>query len=83
MGKIPVQGGKCGVCGDAYGDVEPRQHEDGGKYGKGIITAQYQSGFEPSFKQIFFVKLEFSSLKKARSSDSNIDSNHSTSQGFR
>ena len=45
---IPVQGGKCGVCGDAYGDVEPRQHEDGGKYGKGIITAQYQSGFEPS-----------------------------------
>merc|ERR1719394_977138 len=38
------QVGKCGVCGDAYGDVEPRQHEDGGKYGKGIITAQYQPG---------------------------------------
>ena len=38
------QGGKCGVCGDAFGDVEPRQHEDGGKYGKGIITAQYQPG---------------------------------------
>ena len=66
MGKIPVQGGKCGVCGDAYGDVEPRQHEDGGKYGKGIITAQYQSGFEPSFKQIFFCEIGIFELEKSQ-----------------
>ena len=51
--KIPLQGGKCGVRGDAFGDVEPRQHEDGGKYGKGIITAQYQPGFEPYLMQVF------------------------------
>ena len=57
--KIPVKVGKCGVCGDAYGDVEPRQHEDGGKYGKGIITAQYQPGFEPSLKHNFFVNCNF------------------------
>ena len=63
--RILVQGGKCGVCGDAYGDVEPRQHEDGGKYGKGIITAQYQPGFEPSLIHKFlWNQIEFSTLKK-------------------
>ena len=38
------QGGKCGVCGDGFGITEPRPHEDGGKYGKGIIASQFQPG---------------------------------------
>ena len=37
-------GGKCGVCGDSYTDTEPRAHEDGGKYGKGITVGQYSPG---------------------------------------
>jgi len=37
-------GGKCGLCGDPYGSPQPREHEDGGKYGKGIIVAQYRGG---------------------------------------
>jgi len=36
--------GKCGLCGDPFGNPEPRAHEDGGKYGKGIIVGLYQSG---------------------------------------
>ena len=27
-----VNGGKCGLCGDSYGDSIPRAHELGGKY---------------------------------------------------
>lgn len=37
-------GGKCGICGDAWDDVPPRDNEDGGKYGKKIIVRKYQSG---------------------------------------
>ena len=32
---------ECGVCGDAVGSSEPRKHEDRGKYGLSIISAQY------------------------------------------
>ena len=39
-----TNGGKCGLCGDPVTDPEPRAHEDGGKWGKGIIVAQYFSG---------------------------------------
>lgn len=35
---------KCGVCGDLVGNPHPRAYEDGGKYGRGIIAAQYQAG---------------------------------------
>nr|XP_032514134.1 uncharacterized protein LOC116767768 isoform X1 [Danaus plexippus plexippus] len=39
-------GGKCGVCGDAEHLSEPRPHEAGGMYGKGIITRHYSVGQE-------------------------------------
>lgn len=36
---------KCGVCGDNYADVRPRDNELGGKYGShGIIPRTYASG---------------------------------------
>ena len=41
---LSENGGKCGLCGDPVGNKEPRLHEDGGKYGKGIIVGQYQAG---------------------------------------
>lgn len=37
-------GGKCGVCGDAYHMKPPRPHEAGGEYGRGIISRHYFSG---------------------------------------
>uniref|UniRef100_A0A182MNE0 Chitin-binding type-4 domain-containing protein n=1 Tax=Anopheles culicifacies TaxID=139723 RepID=A0A182MNE0_9DIPT len=36
--------GKCGVCGDNYGDARPRRHELGGQYGQGDIVKQYVQG---------------------------------------
>jgi len=36
--------GKCGVCGDAAHLNQPRPHEAGGEYGKGIISRRYVSG---------------------------------------
>ncbi|XP_059470900.1 uncharacterized protein LOC132193939 [Neocloeon triangulifer] len=39
-------GGKCGPCGDSYGDPQPRDNENGGKYGRGIITRNYTQGQE-------------------------------------
>ncbi|CAG7837743.1 unnamed protein product [Allacma fusca] len=39
-----INGGKCGVCGDAWNLPEPRPHEDGGEYGKGLITRRYAAG---------------------------------------
>uniref|UniRef100_A0A2A4JIW2 Chitin-binding type-4 domain-containing protein n=1 Tax=Heliothis virescens TaxID=7102 RepID=A0A2A4JIW2_HELVI len=38
--------GKCGVCGDAHHMPEPRPHEAGGMYGKGIVTRHYSVGQE-------------------------------------
>lgn len=37
-------GGKCGVCGDAYDLPPPRPNEDGGVFGKGILIRTYRSG---------------------------------------
>ncbi|XP_030761831.1 uncharacterized protein LOC115886703 isoform X2 [Sitophilus oryzae] len=35
-------GGKCGICGDAYHLEEPRPHEAGGLYAKGIVARHYR-----------------------------------------
>ena len=37
-------GGMCGECGDNYALPRPRQNEEGGKYGKGIIGQTYKPG---------------------------------------
>lgn len=37
-------GGKCGLCGDKYGDATPRQHELGGTFGQGVIVKAYTQG---------------------------------------
>lgn len=37
-------GGQCGICGDPYHLEEPRPHEAGGLYGKGIIGRHYSVG---------------------------------------
>ena len=39
-------GGKCGICGDAYDIPPPRPHEAGGKFANGIIVRKYQPGME-------------------------------------
>ncbi|CAG7728556.1 unnamed protein product [Allacma fusca] len=36
--------GRCGICGDPWNEPEPRDNEDGGKFGRGIIVANYKSG---------------------------------------
>lgn len=36
--------GNCGVCGDPYQMKEPRPHEAGGEYAKGIISRFYTAG---------------------------------------
>ncbi|XP_018328442.1 uncharacterized protein LOC108739172 [Agrilus planipennis] len=36
--------GKCGVCGDNYADPQPRNNENTGTYGNGVVTAQYLAG---------------------------------------
>lgn len=37
-------GGKCGVCGDAWDALQPRPNEYGGTYGLGVIVRKYQPG---------------------------------------
>ncbi|XP_060533907.1 uncharacterized protein LOC132706543 [Cylas formicarius] len=37
-------GGKCGVCGDAWDSKKPRAHEYGGTYGQGVIVRKYGVG---------------------------------------
>ncbi|KAJ8676581.1 hypothetical protein QAD02_012368 [Eretmocerus hayati] len=37
-------GGKCGICGDAWDTKTPRAHETGGKYGTGVIVRRYRTG---------------------------------------
>ncbi|KAB0791041.1 hypothetical protein PPYR_02841 [Photinus pyralis] len=39
-----ANGGKCGVCGDAWDSKLPRAHEYGGTYGQGVIVRQYNVG---------------------------------------
>lgn len=34
----------CGVCGDLATEEVPRSNENGGKYGRGIITGVYRAG---------------------------------------
>jgi len=34
-------GGRCGVCGDAYDEPSPQHHETGGDYGNAVITKTY------------------------------------------
>lgn len=36
--------GKCGFCGDPYGEATPRLHELGGKFGQGTIVKSYKRG---------------------------------------
>ncbi|XP_055384934.1 uncharacterized protein LOC129614385 [Condylostylus longicornis] len=38
-----VHGGKCGLCGNSYGDAVPRAHEYGGTYGEGVIVNTYKT----------------------------------------
>lgn len=44
--------GKCGVCGDAYDQAQPRRHEAGGEYGRGIISRHYFAGQVRSIETI-------------------------------
>ncbi|XP_037799692.1 uncharacterized protein LOC119594706 [Penaeus monodon] len=37
-------GGRCGVCGDDWRLPEPRPHERGGRFGRGVVTANYSEG---------------------------------------
>ncbi|XP_055852301.1 uncharacterized protein LOC129916409 [Episyrphus balteatus] len=37
-------GGKCGLCGDSYGEPTPRPHENGGTFGEGVIVELYKAG---------------------------------------
>jgi len=46
--------GKCGVCGDAFNLPKPRPHEDGGRYGNGIVGRRYSMG------QIIDVEIDIS-----------------------
>ncbi|CAB3371645.1 Hypothetical predicted protein [Cloeon dipterum] len=39
-----VYEGKCGPCGDSFGDARPRANENTGKYGLGIVTGTYTQG---------------------------------------
>lgn len=38
-----VHQGRCGVCGDRYGDIQ--DHDDGGKFASGIIVRSYKDGY--------------------------------------
>ena len=37
-------GGKCGICGDAWDERSPRKGEGGGRFGTGVIVRQYRPG---------------------------------------
>lgn len=53
-------GGKCGICGDAYHLKQPRPHETGGEFGRGIISRHYFSG------QIIDIVIELTSNHRGR-----------------
>lgn len=36
-----VNGGKCGICGDAWDASTPRDNEDGGNFGTGRVYRTY------------------------------------------
>ncbi|XP_023246709.1 uncharacterized protein LOC106644008 [Copidosoma floridanum] len=37
-------GGKCGPCGDDWSKPQPRDNENGGTYGQGVIVRRFGSG---------------------------------------
>jgi len=37
-------GGRCGICGDNFADPTPRENENGGTFGRGVIAKTYASG---------------------------------------
>lgn len=39
-----THGGRCGWCGDNWGDSTPRRHELGGQFGQGVIVKTYSRG---------------------------------------
>ncbi|XP_032573728.1 uncharacterized protein LOC6621301 isoform X6 [Drosophila sechellia] len=43
-------GGKCGECGDAWDVPEPRPHEYGGHWGKGLIVRSYLPGSQMTIR---------------------------------
>lgn len=45
-------GGKCGMCGDAYSAALPRDHELGGIYGQGVVVKKL-------IIEILFIKYVF------------------------
>ncbi|OWR49504.1 chitin binding domain 3 protein [Danaus plexippus plexippus] len=53
-----INGGKCGICGDAYDEPVPRSHELGGRYGLGIIVAEYEAG------EVFTATVEITAYHK-------------------
>lgn len=36
--------GRCGICGDAWDEPQPRANEAGGRYGQGVIARKYTKG---------------------------------------
>lgn len=36
-----INGGKCGLCGDDFRNSRPRSNEYGGRFGEGIVVANY------------------------------------------
>ena len=46
--------GRCGVCGDNWASVQPRPHEAGGRYGKGVIGRRYTTGQVNTYVSIYF-----------------------------
>ncbi len=45
-----MNGGKCGVCGDAYDEPDPKLHEVGNIYANGIIVGHYEEGSDIDVK---------------------------------
>jgi len=41
-----INGGKCGICGDPWGDDDKKENETPGKYATGTIVATYTEGQE-------------------------------------
>ena len=37
-------GGKCGICGDAWDERRPRKGEGGGRFGTGVIVRKFRPG---------------------------------------
>jgi len=44
FGRQQKNNGLCGVCGDPYDQPRPRDNELGGRFGEGVISAEYLTG---------------------------------------